>query len=227
MFLTTAVGHGIVRWYKVTKNQNERSKFISVMILERLTFLLAIFCATIFSISVLSNPELKAIEQRILPILWVGLAALSFSFFCFLYSPFYDVVNRVLLWVTTKLPSSIQRLSGAFNFSVSYGYERILLGVLLAFIWQLFFLLRVYSLFLSLEVPLSFLDVTWMASLVLLVQVVPISFSGIGVRETAYAYLFKIQSLPPETGALIGILFFSQMIFMSLIGGVLELSSKN
>lgn len=227
MFLSTAIGHGVVRWFKVTKNQNGRSKFLIVMILERLTFFFAIFCASILSLNLLSNPQLKAIEHNILPILWAGLAGLIFFFIYFLCSPFYNLVNKALLFMTKKLPSLLKRSFASLDFAVFYGYDTVVLTVFLALIWHLLFLLRVYALFRSLEIPLDFIDATWMASLVLLVQVIPISFSGIGVRETAYAYLFKIQNLPPEEGALIGILFFSQMLFMSLIGAALELFSKD
>jgi len=66
----------------------------------------------------------------------------------------------------------------------------------------------------------------WMASLALLIQVLPISLNGIGLREAAYAFFFRIQDLPPEAGVLIGILLFSQMFFMAAIGGVLHLFSK-
>ena len=227
MFLSTAIGHGVVRWYKVTKNQNGRSKFLTVMVLERLTFLFAIFCASILSLNLISNPQLKAFEQKILPILWAGLAGLILFFIYFLYSPFYNFINRALKFITAKPPALAKRFFASLDLAVFYGYEKVLLTLFLAFTWHLLFLFRVYALFLSLEVPLDFLDATWMASLVLLVQVIPVSFSGIGVRETAYAYLFKMQNLPPEQGALIGILFFSQMLFMSLIGGVLELASKD
>jgi len=226
MFLSTAIGHGVVRWYKVTKNQNGRSKFFIVMVLERLTFLFAIFGASVLSLSLLSDPQLNAFEDRILPILWAGLVGLIVFFVYFLYSPFYSSINKALQFMTTKLPALVKRSFASLDLAVSYGYDRILLTVLLALIWHLLYLLSVYVLFLSLEIPLGFIDATWMASLVLLVQVIPVSFSGIGVRETAYAYLFKLQNLPPEQGVLIGILFFSQMLFMSLIGGVLELSSK-
>lgn len=227
MFLSTAIGHGVVRWYKVTKKQSGRPKFFTVMVLERLTFLFAILCASILSLNLVSNPQLKAFEQKILPILWAGLAGLILFFIYFLYAPFYNLTNRALQFMMEKLTSLVKRSFASFDLTVFYGYDRVLLTVFLALIWHLLFLLRVYALFLSLEVPLDFIDATWMASLVLLVQVIPISFSGIGVRETAYAYLFKMQNLPPEQGALIGILFFSQMLFMSLIGGALELASKD
>jgi uncharacterized protein (TIRG00374 family) len=226
MFLSTAVGHGVVRWYKVTKNQNGRFKFLIVMVLERLTFIFAIFCTSILSLHLLSNPQLNALEHKILPILWAGLAGLILFFIYFLYSPFHNLINRALQFMTAKLPALVKRSFASLDLAVFYGYDKVLLTVFFALIWHFLFLLRVYALFLSLEVPLDFLDATWMASLVLLVQVIPISFSGIGVRETAYAYLFKMQNLPPEKGALIGILFFSQMLVMSLIGGAFEISSK-
>ena len=227
MFLSTAIGHGVIRWYKVTKNQNGRPKFLTVMVLERLTFLFAIFCASILSLTLLSNPQLIAFEQKIVPILWAGLAGLILFFFYFLYSPFHNLINKALQLVTAKLPVLVKRSFASLDFTLFYGFDTVLFTLFLAFIWHLLFLLRVYALFLSLEVPLDFIDATWMASLVLLVQVIPVTFSGIGVRETAYAYLFKMQNLPPEQGALIGILFFSQMLFMSLIGGALELASKD
>ena len=65
-----------------------------------------------------------------------------------------------------------------------------------------------------------------MGSLVLLLQTLPISFAGIGLREGAYAYLFTMYGLPPEEGVLIGILFFSQILIVAFMGGVLELADK-
>jgi hypothetical protein len=61
---------------------------------------------------------------------------------------------------------------------------------------------------------------------VLLLQTLPISFAGIGLREGAYAYLLTLYGLPPEKGVLIGILFFSQMLIMAFVGGVFELTDK-
>jgi hypothetical protein len=72
------------------------------------------------------------------------------------------------------------------------------------------------------SLPLTLVDVAWMGSLVLLLQTLPISFAGIGLREGAYAYLFSLYRLPPEKGILIGVLFFSQMLIMASVGGIFE-----
>ncbi|MCK4786260.1 MAG: flippase-like domain-containing protein, partial [Desulfobacteraceae bacterium] len=112
-------------------------------------------------------------------------------------------------------------------FSIYHKKTKILISSLaLSFVWQLLFLVRVHLLVVSTDVPLDFVELSWIASLVLLVQALPISLSGIGLRETAYAFLFRTQGLPPEKGVLIGILIFSQMLLISAIGGILQLLSR-
>jgi hypothetical protein len=66
----------------------------------------------------------------------------------------------------------------------------------------------------------------WMVSLALLIQVVPVSLAGLGLREETYAYLFTLFNLPAEKGILIGLLFFSQLLLFSIFGGLLEFTEK-
>jgi hypothetical protein len=90
--------------------------------------------------------------------------------------------------------------------------------------WHLFFLVRNFLIFLALSIPLSFLDVAWMSSLVFLLQLLPVSLAGIGVREGALAFMFVQVGLPPEQGVAVGVLFFSQMLLLAVLGGLLELT---
>ena len=92
----------------------------------------------------------------------------------------------------------------------------------LSILWQIFFICRLLVLIKAASVPLGFIDITWIGSLVLLLQTIPISFAGIGLREGAYAYLFTLFNLPPEKGVMIGILFVSQMLIIAFLGGILE-----
>ena len=93
-------------------------------------------------------------------------------------------------------------------------------------LWVVFFTCRVFILGKALGLPIIYLDMVWMSCLVLLLQILPISLAGIGVREGAYAYLFSLFGLAPEKGVLLGILLLSQMALIALIGGVLELFRK-
>jgi hypothetical protein len=96
----------------------------------------------------------------------------------------------------------------------------------LSLVWQIFYISRLYMLITAAALPLGLIDIVWMGSLVLMLQTLPISFAGIGLREGAYAYLFTLYNLTPEKGVLIGLLFFSQMLIMAIAGGIFELMDK-
>lgn len=228
LFLPSAIGPEAVRWFKVTRNQKGRAFFLAVTVFERLIFL---FVLLLFGITPLffysSHAEIVTLRIRILPAVIVSLSFICLSITYYI-SPtvrsfLNSIIDRTLSW-RWKQPDIASFLR---NFSLKNSKPSLYAYIFgLSLIWQIFFLGRLFILFKSAAIPLSFMDVAWMGSLVLLLQVLPISFAGIGVREGAYAYLFTVFNLPPEKGVLVGILFFSQMLLMSLIGGILELSSR-
>ena len=230
IFLTAAVGQGVMRWHMTTKNQVGRFKFLAVMIVERSTFLCALLLSMAISLVFVQHPNVKEISDGLYPFVIAGLFVVAIFFIYLNYSVFFNFINRLASKFNVKKDKGlIDRLAASFSvFGLFYKKRKMLgTGLLLSFAWQLFFLTRVFLLINSMDIPLSFIQITWMASLVFLLQVLPVSLSGIGLREAAYAFLFRLQDLPPEKGVLIGILFFSQMLLISLIGGILQLISKD
>ena len=229
MFLTTVVGQSVIRWHLSTKHQEGRLKFITVMVFERSTFFFALFSAVLISFFVEPGLNVKIIAGYIYPLLAAGVFILLFFYFYLNWTPLYHLINSILpdnkKNIDNVLINNLYGFIGTFS-TYRKQLKTLIIGLSLAFMWHFLFLLRVYLLVCSVQVPLSFIHIMWMASLALLIQVLPISFNGIGLREAAYAFLFRIQDLPPEAGVLIGILLFSQMFFMSAIGGVLHLFSK-
>jgi uncharacterized protein (TIRG00374 family) len=229
MFLTTAVGQGVIRWHMTTKNQEGRLKFLAVMLFERSSFLFALLFAFLVSTFLVPNAKAQEITNRIYPFLVLGLCGLLLFYFFLNYPPLYlaarNLISRPNTTSTNTLAGKLSRLMSTF--SIFYKKKAVLSSSLFfAFLWQFLFLLRIYLLIISIKVPLGFVHLTWIASLVLLLQVLPISLNGIGIRETAYAFFFVMFDLPPEKGVLTGILCFSHMLFMSMIGGVLHLLSR-
>lgn len=68
--------------------------------------------------------------------------------------------------------------------------------------------------------------IIWVSALVFLVQTLPISFNGMGIRETGFAYLLGLYGIDPEKGVLIGLLFMANIIISAMVGGILELTDK-
>jgi uncharacterized membrane protein YbhN (UPF0104 family) len=225
LFLPSAVGREVVRWIKVTRNQKGKAQFLATIVFERLTFLFVLLlCGMIPLFFYKSNPEIEILRMRLLPIVAIGICLVSVFILFYFISPIRDLIKSLT-------HSTLQRIRPKLDLDVYFQNHNLnkmnanifafIIG--LSIIWQVFFICRMLVLIRAASLPLSFMDVTWIGSLVLLLQTIPISFAGIGLREGAYAYLFTFFNLPPEKGVLIGILFFTQMLLIAFVGGIFEL----
>jgi uncharacterized membrane protein YbhN (UPF0104 family) len=70
----------------------------------------------------------------------------------------------------------------------------------------------------GIKVPLAFYFAS--VPLVTLATLIPLSFSGIGVREGAFVYFLGLQGVRPEPALCLGLLFFSVQVATSLLGGL-------
>jgi len=228
LLLPSTVGREAVRWYKVTRNQEGRAFFLATIIFERLTFLFVlILLGTIPLFFYKSIPGIAALRMQLMPWLLLALSIIFFLISLYFFAPmklfFKSIACRILapIWREVDVALFFENFSLKNMRTPSYIY---IIGLCL--VWQFFFVSRLFILIKAAALPLNFVDVAWMGSLVLVLQTIPISYAGIGIREGAYAYLFTLFHLAPELGVLMGILFFSQMFIMALLGGILELIEK-
>jgi uncharacterized membrane protein YbhN (UPF0104 family) len=228
LFLPSAVGREVVRWVKVTRNQEGRASFVTSIIFERLTFLLVlVLCGSIPLLMYRSIPEIVTLRLRLQP--WIILALVIVAVLLSFYvsesvrSLAKSIAGRIFNRFSDKFNIGSFIESIALN-KMKTAYYAAIIG--LSLVWQIFYISRLLALVKAAALPLNLVDILWMGSLVLMLQTLPISFAGIGLREGAYAYLFTLYDLPPEKGVLIGVLFFSQMLIMAFVGGVLELVDR-
>ena len=224
LFLPSAVGPELVRWYKMTQNRGGHAFFLASTIFERLTFVFLLLLSSFIPILLFtSNPGIAHLRMQVLPVMIFLLALTIVSFSYFISSSLQSFLRGKIEWVLKSKDKWKPIFSFLDNFSLK-NTSLSLCGFILALglFWHLFFLGRMFLLFHALLLPLGFIDIVWISSLVLLLQILPISLGGIGVREGAYAYLFSLHHLPPEQGVMIGVLFFSQMVLFAFIGGMLE-----
>ncbi len=226
IFLPSALGPMVVQWYKVTRNQRDRSFFLAVTVFERMVFLLILLLFGLIPLFFYSsNSEIAILRGRILPIIAVSLILVCFSIAYFVIPHIRIFFNSIIDRIMAKCWRDIDIQLFLKNFSLNKpGVPLYVFIFILTVILQFFFLGQLFLLCKSALLPLNFVDIAWIGSLVLLLQTLPVSFAGIGIREGAYAYLFTIFNLSPEKGVLIGILFFSQMLIVAIIGGVFELT---
>jgi uncharacterized membrane protein YbhN (UPF0104 family) len=224
LFLPSAIGREAVRWIKVTRNKNGKAQFLASIVFERLTFLFVLLlCGMIPLFFYKSDLEIGMLRMRVLPIAAIGICLVSVFILFYIFPPIGDLIKSLAHSTLQKIRPKLDVDAYFENHNLKKKNANIFASILwLSIIWQIFFICRLLVLFKATSVPLGFMDVTWIGSLVLLLQTIPISFAGIGLREGAYAYLFTFFNLPAEKGVLIGILFFTQMLIIAFVGGILE-----
>jgi len=228
LFLPSGVGRGAVRWYKVTENKKNRTLFLAVTLFERLMHVLLLLLVGFIPLFIYSsNGEIATLRTNIWPIMIVLIAGASIGMAYFLSPSSQEFLKGKALRFLPAPGKGKSITEFLDKCTVTHLSRPVFLFVLLtSFLWVVVFTFRVFLLSVSLGLPLHYIDLAWMSSLVLLLQLIPISFAGIGIREGAYAYLATVLGLSPEKGIVLGLLFFSQMLIVAFIGGLLELTEK-
>lgn len=61
-----------------------------------------------------------------------------------------------------------------------------------------------------------------MRSLVVIIQMVPVSIAGLGVREISLVFLMRDYGVPPVQAVSLSLLVFSLTVVGGMMGGLLE-----
>ncbi|MEW6096080.1 MAG: lysylphosphatidylglycerol synthase transmembrane domain-containing protein [bacterium] len=92
-----------------------------------------------------------------------------------------------------------------------------------SFIYQLLGIIICYFAALSVKIQISFIVFMWVASIVFLIQALPISISGIGVREGAFIFLLAQHQVPTSQALALSLIIFGITIIIGLVGGIIEI----
>lgn len=77
----------------------------------------------------------------------------------------------------------------------------------------------------AVSAELTFVQIGWLRSAVVLVQLLPVSFSGLGVREGTIALLLQPYGIEGALAVSLSLLLFGKNLFIGAIGGILEVKS--
>lgn len=205
LFLPTSVGGDVLKVHFLSRDKGRRLMAAYSVVGDRLFGLLAM---------VILGAGAVGLRPDILPGHFVTTLSIGgIVIICGLVGlPFFHRALRGL-W-----PKLVARLSGVL---VLWQRPQVILEVLgLSFCLQALGMGAVALLGrgIGIEMPLVF----YFASLPLIniATAIPISFSGIGVREGTFVYFLGIKGVQPEQALCLGILFFSVQVATSLLGGI-------
>ena len=221
LFIPGSILGGAVKWYKFQKHGSKTSAAVVVVFNRYLELFTIIFIGIIFSIPTLINSDYKY-----LLIVW-------FTVLILLFASYFILLNAEALkkieFVFSKIPLGLNIKNKTKNFfQAMHEFQNLTLKdhvkiLSIMFLYHFLNIIGFYFLAESVNVSLNILVLGWIRSIVMISNLLPISYSGLGVREGIIIFLFQIYGVPASEALVISLLSFAKNLFLPLVGGILEL----
>ncbi|MBM9538001.1 lysylphosphatidylglycerol synthase transmembrane domain-containing protein [Desulfobulbus alkaliphilus] len=219
-FLPSNIGGDSYRVYDIMRKSREGVRSAASVFADRLTGFLALVSLSLIS-SLFAAVKLDRPLIIVLPLVILGLLSLVL-FMLWKQTP----IRRFLRVTTLDRFSALNR--GAEKFFTAFAHygadPRIILKVMfLSFLFQFSVIFAVYLMAVSLHAEVAFLFFPAFVPLIVLMEAIPLSVNGIGIRDAGYVFFFGLAGMTDIQTRSLAILFLAMTLLYSLIGGVLFL----
>ena len=215
LFLPSAIGGDVLKAFFLAKGGNSKLKASYSILADRLFGLWAMFI--IGGISVAMDPStLPAKWRHILIFL-----ALSMTVAALLVPFFRKAIDRLTKSIGPRWGLAAKALWALEYMLVFWKYPKSLVQCLgLSLILQLFGMIGAFLLGQGLDLGLGIGFYFSVLPLIAILTVLPISFSGLGVREGGFIYFFHLKGVPMEKAVALSLSVFAVQAAAALIGGI-------
>lgn len=222
-FLPTRFGGDIVRIWDGSRYSKSLLKSSAIVLVERFTGIIVLFLFALLA----SLYRLDMARQ--IPVIWVSLLlgifglALLISFFLPFFGKWLAAIpSRGFLG---KLKTKIILFRETILF---YRTQKTLFlrATFWAFLLQLNVILYYFLIGKALHLRIHFIDYFIFIPIVLLIQIIPITINGLGLREGSYIEIFKFYGISPQTAFSFSIIDVAFVLIIGMIGGIIYVSRK-
>lgn len=219
-FTPGKLGGDAYRYISINKNSSKTSKAISFTstALEKLSTLYAVFMLGALS-AFYVDYVYGDIQLSLLIYLFI-ISVLIILFIFIFYIQIKGWINKVQ-WQNKWIKSVVGLL--ALIFDQENLRKTSFVVFIHSLIYQIVSSVIVYVCSIALSMNFSFFDILLVFSISTLVTALPISISGIGVRETIYITLLGAMGGGSTSSLSLSILVFLSGLFIVLIGGIISL----
>ncbi|MEO0202174.1 MAG: lysylphosphatidylglycerol synthase transmembrane domain-containing protein [candidate division WOR-3 bacterium] len=221
LILPSGAGVDLVRFIYAQKNNMEkRAEVLSSIFVDRLIGVIALACLALFGAYV----GIERIKKIANELIW--LIFLLIGFFIFMLTPLFEkIVISILGSIENfRIGERVQKLINSFSL---YKEKKLLvfLSFLISILMQFFFGLSAFIISKSLGFSLSPIEVILVTSAINFITMLPVSFSGIGIREGGFIF-FLSHKVGVEGAVSISILYYFSGIFAFSPLGIFVLFSE-
>lgn len=222
MVLPGELVSGVIRWQRLYKIDRKGHEALSAIIFARIisTIYLVLF-GILFSLL----DDVRSHFNLLVPIFFFIFIGLVLVFLIGTVPQFTAVLKRFEKIIPQALQRLLQKqLSAIAKFRQLPRCSIVTVSIIsclehLAGIFLFLFLAQAVS------AGLCFVQIGWLRSAVVLVQLLPVSFSGLGVREGALVLLSQPYGVTGALAVSMSLLLFGKNLFIGAIGGIIELRS--
>ncbi len=215
LFLPTSIGGDVFKAQYVYKYTGKNLSSINSIIIDRVTGLFILIAFSYFGLVIAKFSQIF-ISQRIITSLFIiclgGVAGITFL----VIGHKLDLLKKIPKYhIIEKLCRDIKKL---------WKNKRLFLfSTLITILFQFLTISNSYFASLALNLDINFVYFMVIVPIVALLTMIPISFSGSGVREASYLSFFAFLGIASEQIILIPIILFSTLVILGLIGGIFYL----
>ncbi|HZX10873.1 MAG TPA: lysylphosphatidylglycerol synthase transmembrane domain-containing protein [Acidobacteriota bacterium] len=221
--LPSRIGGDVVRIWDGSKYSKTVLKSSAIILVERLSGIVVLFLfafgAAIFRLDM---------AQKI-PVIWVSLV-IGFSglvAILFFFTPFIEVIIN-------KIPSKgflkkIIQKTIEFRSTIIF-YKTKKSALFKAFVWafllQANVILHFFLIGKALHLNIKFIDYLVFIPIVMIIQLIPITINGLGLREGAYIEIFEFYGIAPESAFSFALIDVAFMLIIGVIGAIIYVTRK-
>lgn len=222
LFIPGGVGSSAVKWYKFSKPEGKRVQAFTSITVIRLINILIMIVIGVFAL-LLKNPFNSFSLNVVITILIISMVFFRLAIFNKKGSNFIEkFLNNFLRFIPEFFSEKVMKLRGSFNKLRSLSDRDILLIVFVSIFLHLLNSFIFFVISRSININLSGLVIGWITSTVLLINMIPVSISGLGVREGSLLFLLDKYYIPDSEALAFSFIIFGIGTIVSLVGGVIE-----
>ncbi len=227
IFLPGRTFGDVVRGYYMADSKVEIESTISTLLIWRIIGIFNMFFIAIIA-SIFSYPLLK--NESIL------FSILGFTFVVIII--LFILLNTKLVILEDKNSTPVNGNKNFINIKyfvnkvvrilLSYKNEKrlLLFNFSISFIVNLFIIITWFFIASSVNANISIIIFLLFIPIISILQIIPITFNGVGVREASAIFLFGSIGIKPEVMLIISLLYSGLSILVSSLGGLVYLFYK-
>lgn len=218
LFLPTSIGGDLVRVYDLNRSTGKLEGSIASVVMDRLTGMIVLLFIALGAMVL----NVRLYNQNLL--LWtiIFLVCFIIFFFILIFSSsrkllYYFIPSKILGFIQKKM----EQVLNAFSY-----YRTNMRVLVIALIWGIMLQLNVifyyYLIGRSLGIKLDFVHYCVAVPIIQVITLIPVSLSGVGVREAATITIFAVYNVSSELAFSLSILGFILALIFNAFGGLFQ-----